>query len=152
VNRKIPPDAFEFYYGLGPGRSYQAVADHYDVTKRAVTAFAGRNGWTERLDAIEQEAREKSDKRIVESLDEMNERHLKLVRVIQGKALEALKAMPIRSAVEADKAIDMTIRQERVIRGEASERTAVSLEDVIRREHDRWLVDGGEEEGSDAET
>ena len=145
MKKKIPPEAFDHYFSLGTGRSYQLVADHYNVSRRAVTAFAGRNGWTERMEAIGLKAREQSDKRIVESLDEMNERHLKLVRVIQGKALEALKSMPIRSAVEAAKAIDMTIRQERVIRGEVSERTAVSLEDVIRREHDRWLVDGDHE-------
>ena len=37
--KKIPPDAFDFYFSLGPPRSYQAVADKYGVTKRAVTAL-----------------------------------------------------------------------------------------------------------------
>ena len=151
MNRKIPPEAFEHYYGMGPGRSYQAVADHYGVTKRAVTDFASREGWTERLDAIEQEARERSDKRIVESLDEMNERHLKLVRVVQAKALEALKSMPIHSAMEAARALDMTIKQERVIRGEPGDRSAVSVENVIRREYERWMTDGDGDDVEDTE-
>ena len=27
--RKIPPDAVTYYVSLGPGRSYQKVAEHY---------------------------------------------------------------------------------------------------------------------------
>ena len=40
IERKIPPEAFDFYFELGPGRSYQAVADHFSVTKQAVTKKA----------------------------------------------------------------------------------------------------------------
>ena len=150
MNRKIPSEAFEHYYGMGPRRSYQAVADHYGVTKRAIVDFAKREGWMDRLDTIEQEARERSDQRIVETLDAMNERHLKLVRVIQGKALEAIRAMPIGTAMDAARALDMAIKQERLIRGEATDRAALSVEEIVRREHDRWMVDdGGEDAGSD---
>jgi hypothetical protein len=39
---KLPFDTFDFYFGLGPSRSYQAVADHYGVTKRAVCKLAAR--------------------------------------------------------------------------------------------------------------
>ena len=61
MSGKIPSDAFEYYVSLGPGRSYRSVAEHYEVTKRAVTKHAAREGWAERLDKIEQEAREGSD-------------------------------------------------------------------------------------------
>ncbi len=37
--RKIPPDAFDFYFGLGPGRSYQAVAGEYGVCSRVVERY-----------------------------------------------------------------------------------------------------------------
>ncbi len=37
MSGKIPPDALEYYLVLGPDRSYQKVADHYGVSKRAVT-------------------------------------------------------------------------------------------------------------------
>ena len=49
MTAKIPPDAFDYYFGLGTGRSYQAVADRYGVTKRAVTNYATRERWRERL-------------------------------------------------------------------------------------------------------
>ena len=94
---KIPSDAFEYYVSLGPGRSYRAVAEHYEVTKRAVTKHAGREGWAERLDKIEQEARDDSDMRLIEVLRETHERHLKTVRAMQARALAALKQYPLAS-------------------------------------------------------
>ncbi len=54
--KKIPPDAFDFYFSPGPPRSYQAVADKYGVTKRAVTNLAGREDWQRRLAAQKQES------------------------------------------------------------------------------------------------
>ena len=51
--KKIPSDAFDYYFSLGPGRSYQQVADRYGVTKRAVTALAKRESWQARLADVE---------------------------------------------------------------------------------------------------
>ena len=89
---------------------------------------------------LERQAREKTEEKYVESLEAMNERHLKTLRVIQGKALEALKRFSLSSAMEAVRALDLSIKQERVIKGEPSERTAVNIESVIRKEYERWMV------------
>jgi len=51
-----------------------------------------------------------------ESLAEMNERHLKILRVIQGKALEALRGASFKTAAEAASALREAIREERKIR------------------------------------
>ena len=48
--------------------------------------------------------------------------------------------MPLDTAMEAVRALDISIKQERVIRGEPADRTAVSVEDAIRTEYQRWLV------------
>ena len=80
----------------------------------------------------------------------MNERHLKSARIVQGKALEALRGTPLETAMAAVKALDTGIRQERLIRGEPGERTAISVEETIRSEYERWMtVSGGDgaEEG-----
>jgi hypothetical protein len=138
--KKLPPDAFAFYVGLGPERGYQAVANHYQVSKQAVTRLAGREGWQKRLEAIDRQAQEKAEQRAAESLDVMNERHLKTLQVIQRKALEALKSMPLATAMEAVRALDMSIGKERLVRGEPSDRTAVAIEDVIRKEYQRWMA------------
>jgi len=60
-----------------------------------------------------------------------------------------LKSMPLSAAMDAVKALDLAIKQERLVRGEPTDRTA-SVEEVIKREYDRWLTaDGGEQEEND---
>ncbi len=127
MGRKLPPDAFSHYLGLGPDRSYQAVAQHYSVSKQAVTKAAQRESWQERLQKVERQAREGVDRRVVETLETMNERHLKTLRLIQRKALEALASMPLGTAMEAVRALDISIAKERLVRGEPSDRTGIAL-------------------------
>lgn len=147
MSGRIPPDALEYYLALGPDRSYQKVADHYGVSKRAVTKLAARERWQEKVVELERKARESAEKKALESLEGMNLRHLKSLKIVQGKALEALRSMPLTTAMEAVRALDMAIRQERLIRGEPSDRTAISVEEVIRREYERWMLP---EENGDA--
>jgi hypothetical protein len=136
---RIPPDAFDVYFSLGPSRSYQAVAARFGVTKRAVTKHAVRAGWQQRLADLERKARERSDDKIVETLDSMNGRHLRMWQVVQGRALEALKAMPLKDAMAAVRALDLSVKGERVARGEPTERGALDIESVIRREYESWM-------------
>ena len=153
MNRKIPQDAFEFYHSLGTGRSYQAVADQYGVTKRAVTDFAKRKGWSQRLEAIEREAREQSDKKIAETLEEIRGRHLKTLRAMNARALSALQQFPLNSGMEAMRAAEMVIKLERLIVGEPSERTEVGIEEITRLEVARFLevaVDGEDDDDEEA--
>ncbi len=148
---KLPQDAFEVYMGLGPDRSYQTVADHFGVTKRAVTNRATKERWQQRAAEIEAKARQGAEQRLVETLEDMNTRHLKSLRIVQARALEALRAMPLQSAMEAVRALDVGIRQERLIRGEPSERTAVQVEELIRREYSRWMTVDDPDDTNDAE-
>ena len=152
MNRKIPPGAFEHYYGLGPGRSYQAVADEYGVTKQAVGKIAKREGWAERVRGIDADSKKKVDQQLAETVEDMNSRHLKMLKIVQAKGLEALKTKPLSSAMEAVRAIEMSVRQERVIRGEPGDRSAVSVEDTIRREYERWMTNGKEGDEDDEST
>lgn len=144
---KIPPDAFDVYMSLGPGRSYQAVADHFGVSKRAVTNRATKERWQHRAGELEAKARQGAEQRLVETLEEMNTRHLRSLRVVQARAIEALRNHPLESAMDAVRALDISIRQERVIRGEPGDRTTVQLEEIVRREYSRWMT-GGEEENA----
>jgi transposase-like protein len=139
---RIPPDAFEQYVALGPGRTYVALAKRLGVSKRNITRKATAEHWQERLAKIESTARERFDEKLTETLQAVNSRHLKTLRVIQAKALQALQAMPVGSAMDAIRALDLSIRHERLILGEPSERTEVSVEDVVRREYERWMDSG----------
>jgi predicted DNA-binding protein YlxM (UPF0122 family) len=139
VRRKIPPDAFDYYFALGVDRSYQAVAEQYGVSKQAVTRAARKEQWQERLARIEEKAQRASTKQAVESLEEMTQRHLQTLKVLQSKALQTLKSMPLTGAMDAVRTLDMCIAKERLIRGEPSDRTAVSIEETIRNEYQRWM-------------
>ena len=137
---RLPPDSLAYYFSLGTERSYQAVADHFGVSKTAVANRATEENWQARVEHMERKAQESVEAKVLESVEEMNVRHLRIVKAIQSRALEALKSMPLNSAMAAVKALDLAIKQERLIRGEPSERSAVSIEDTIRREFDRWLT------------
>lgn len=140
MKRKLPSDAFTFYVSLGPERSYGAVAKHFHVDKRTVLRHASAQKWQAQLAEIEKKAQAKTQERLVSTLDEMNDRHLKVLRAVLGKALEALRATPLRSASDAVRAIDICVRHERVILGEPSDRNAVDIESISRAEYARWTA------------
>lgn len=134
MNRLLPPDAMEFYFSLGAERSYQAVADHFGVAKITVTRLATEEQWQERIRALEQEAREKSEKRIAEQMDAVRERHVQSARILQAKALEALKSLPPDKAIRAASALSIGWKHELLVLGEPTERNALSVEEVTRQE------------------
>lgn len=144
---KLPEDIFAEYVSLGDGRSYAALAAKHGVDKKTIVRRAVAEDWQARLEAIQAKARAGVDERLAETIEDMNSRHLRTLRAIHARALEALKAMPLASAMEAIRAIDIAVRHERIIRGEPSERTATTVEDVVKREYRRWLV--AEDEGPD---
>jgi hypothetical protein len=157
LNSKLPVDAFSYYLSLGSARSYEAVAAKYQVAKRTVTRTATRENWQERLQAAEKKARERSDERAIETLEDMNSRHLTTMKLVQRKALDALRTMPLVTAMDAVRALAIGVDKERVIRGEPSDRTEVAIEEIIRREYERVMVheeddDDEEEEQNDDET
>jgi hypothetical protein len=103
----------------------------------------------ERLRSIETKAREASDQKTQETLEAIRTRHLRGLRFIQAKAIEVLKGGTLESAGEAARTFTAALKEERVIIGEPSDRTAVTVEDVIKREYARWMVI--EEEEGDAD-
>ena len=140
MKTKIPLESFDFYVALGAARSYEKVAEHYGSTKRTVTRHAKKEHWAERLAEVERKAREESDKNAIAVLREMDERHLKIAKALQGKALEALRSMPLDRGADVIRALDLGVKQERLIHGEPGERSAVSVEEATKREMERWLT------------
>jgi hypothetical protein len=151
VKRKIPPEAFNFYFELGPSRSYEAVATRYQVSKRAISKVAAQEGWQERLQALDRRAKERAEEKMLETLEDMNLRQLKVLRFIQNKAIEALKSMPLDSAMDAVRAFTLSLDKERLIRGEPTDRNVVNVEEIIRGQHERWMVPAEVRENGHAE-
>lgn len=155
MSGKIPSDAFDFYVGLGPTRSYQAVADRYGVTKRAVVKHSSRERWTERLREVHEKARTESDKNLADEIVEVRDRHKKMLRAMATRALTGLKDYPLRSGIEAIRAAELVIKLERIIHGDSTERGEDSLEVITKREiHSMALGDEAPdewEEGDEAQ-
>ena len=146
MNQKLPPDAFDAYFALGVDRSYDAIATKFNVSKRTVTTTAKRDDWQGRIRAAEEKAKAVSDQKAVETITAMKDRHLKVYQAIQRKALEALRSTSLDNALQAVRALEMALDGERVLRGEPSDRTAVDIEAVIRREYQTLLLKPGEKE------
>ncbi|MFN0007035.1 MAG: hypothetical protein ACKVXR_03930 [Planctomycetota bacterium] len=121
MNRRIAPNAFELYVELGPGRSHQALAEKLGVSKKAVSRCAKREKWQERLEEVERKARERTDEKLVEEIEEMNTRHLKVLRFIQGRSIETMKSLPLTSAKDAVQAFLLSMEKERAVRGVGGE-------------------------------
>lgn len=126
---------------LGTNRSYQALAQVLGVTKRAVTKCAAREKWSERLTKIEQSARERSDLRLTETMEQMRDRHMATLKAMHARALSALVQYPLTNGMDAMRAAEMAIKLERLVAGESPETGAREVEAIIRREHERWLVE-----------
>ncbi|MCC7173377.1 MAG: hypothetical protein IT459_23230 [Planctomycetes bacterium] len=148
MNRRIPPEAFDYYLNLGVQRSYQAVAEKFGVSKVAIVACAKREDWQTRIERIESSARATHEKRAIESREEMHERYLKYWEAVERRALEALRNFPFDSAMDAARALDLAMKNTRLIRGEPTERT--SIEELIKRET-ATLLEAVEEPDDDAE-
>jgi hypothetical protein len=139
MNKKIPHDAFSFYVSLGPSRSYDAVAEKYGASKRGVADHAKRERWQQRIEQVESRARESADSKAQESIEEMNARHLRESKFLQSKAIEGLKSGRLELVASCGKAMTSAIQLERLIRGQATERTE-NVEQIVKREYERWLV------------
>lgn len=140
MSRKIPEDAFERYVALGERRSYQVLALDLGVSKRAVSKCAAREKWTERLTKIERTARERSDQKITETIEQMRERHIVTVKIIHARALTGLKQFPIDNAMDAVRAAELAIKLERLVKGDSTERSEMTIEEITKRELRAWLI------------
>lgn len=145
---KIPDDAFERYVALGPGRSYQALADKLGVDKRSITRLAAKENWVERLAKIQEEARAATNKKLVADLQAVRERQLQQARFLQAQALKALKELPPEKALKAAaSALSASWRQEMLILGEPTDRHAATVEEVTKREIETLLIRDDEPDG-----
>jgi hypothetical protein len=153
VNKRLPADAFAHYLSLGVDRRYEQVAAHFGVSKRTVTATAKREHWQKRVAEADGKAREKAAESYVDTLQDMNSKHLKVLQFMLGRGIEGLKNMPVTNFGEAVRAVSKAIEQERLIRGQPTERTE-NLESIVRREHERWTKrgDGADEWNYNEET
>ncbi len=149
MTKKIPGDAFEQYHAMGAHRSYEALARKYGVSKRSIVRLAHKDRWQQRLAEREKRVREAVENKVEETLEQLKSRHLRVLQAIQAKSLKALKELPMSHAMDAVRALELCIKQERLIHGEATERNETDVTTIIKREYERWMKN--EAEGHDVE-
>lgn len=125
---KLPPEAYSYYLGLGASRSYALVAKHYGCSKRSVTVRAVRDGWTAKLKASQKRLVAVVEMATEESVAQMCERHLAQLQLVQRKAMDALATFPIETAADAVRLMILALRHERLVRGEYTGKTSVSMD------------------------
>jgi hypothetical protein len=150
--KRLPPEAYSYYVELGPERSYEAVAKQFGVSKVTVVNHATKERWQERLREAERAAREEANKKAIDTLQAVKERQLTEARILEHRALEALKTLPPEKASKAAMMLNIAWKHELVLLGEASDRTEVTIEEVTQREIRTLLKrvevdDDGEEDG-----
>ena len=138
--RKIPPEALTYYVGLGAGRSYQKVADKYGVSKRAVTKLAAKERWQEKVAEIEHQARESAEEKAKSEIEAAYAQQIVGVKLLFRRGVEALKTMAIDNPADATRAIQVACREWRAAMGEPTDRTAIEIDEKIRREYERWMT------------
>ena len=140
---RMPKDAFERYVAMGPSGTYAALAKDLGVSKRTVVRHASAERWQERLKEIDRKARQRTDAKLAESFDAINERHLKTLRAIQHRALQGLQSLPLISGMDCVRALALAIKAERLVLGKKVERKELTIEELIVASYDERLVAKG---------
>jgi hypothetical protein len=134
MNRKIPSDAFECYVSLGAGRSYQAVAEKYGVSKRGVALHAKRENWQARLAEHERRERDEADHRVLAECSRCAEENYSRYRKQRLQRLATIESFPVRCGSEAAAAVCLGMAMERLARlgtVREEERLEVALAELV---------------------
>lgn len=148
-------EAFALYVAMGPTRSYRAVGETLGFATRSIEQHAADRTWQARLAEIEAQAARRSEDELVDVVAEMNRRQAEAGQRLQAQALAALEGRAtFETARDAIRGLEVGARLERTARGEPAEHHELSVADVVRQQHARWLGpgsdeddDGGEEDG-----
>jgi hypothetical protein len=139
--------AFEFYYGLGEGRTYKLVADEFGVALGTVKMWGRAFGWRQRCRERDAEVARTMANRSLEEGVESLARNRKIVKMGLVQVAKAVAEGKVKVTM-AD--LDRLVRLEEYLReeggpgigGRASSPESAFLEEVKKR-----FADCQEEEG-----
>ena len=123
-------EAFNCYWELGAERSierlHEALAREGKApTTRTLYEWSRRNHWQDRIGDLERKTRDAEDEARIATIREMQERQAREALLLQQKGAEWLAPVNAEEATPeaAIRAIVEGARLERLVRGEATERT-----------------------------
>lgn len=124
---------------MGPTRSYRRLAEKHGVGVRTVEEAARAGDWAKRTELVDVRASEAAIKAAERSVEEIKAAILKDCAKIREKAIGALEDQDFDGAKEATDALLAIGKQELLVIGEATERTEMGVQAIIRREYEDWL-------------
>ena len=110
--------AFEFYYGLGEGRSYKQVAEEFNVSLGAVKTWGRNFGWKRRVGERDGEiARSLADQNLKDGVERAT-RNRKFIGMALVQVAKAIAEGKVKVTLSD---LDRLIRLEEFLREEAPE-------------------------------
>jgi hypothetical protein len=93
------------------------LALKWGINKNTLMNRSWNQGWTEKRKRFKQRVRAKTEDKVIDTMAEMNIRHIKMYKILQAKSLTALSKTDITRATDAGELLDKAIRGERQILG-----------------------------------
>ena len=130
---------FVTFGGMGAGRRYGVLSKETNVPTSELIRHATRFLWRERIALIHNEVNTRTHEELVESLADVNKRHVTKLRILQEKAMEFLEQHPLTKAQDAIKLIGMSIKMEREAYGLDKNSEQSRLQDLLETKLERLL-------------
>ena len=134
--------AFEFYYGLGEGRSYKLVAEEFRVSLATVKVWGKAFGWKERIGGRDADAARTMADQSLKSTTEKIARNRKIVEMGLMQVAKAIAEGKVKPTISD---LDRLIRLEEFLRGRReSDRSEAWLMEKLQRRYAERHKEKGE--------
>jgi hypothetical protein len=130
---------FVQFVSMGAGRRYGALAKETGVPTSELIRHASKFLWRERIALIHSEVNTRTHEDLVESLADVNKRHVTKLKALQEKAFEFLDKHPLVKAQDAIKLVGMAIKMEREAYGLDKNSEQSRLQDLLEAKLEKLL-------------
>lgn len=115
--------AFEYYWGLGEGRSYQPVADQFGVTKVTVGRWVAAEKWVEKLKERERQISARVAEGQVDAVAKAKLKYQGIVRSAVNDYVVRFKLKQVKVNTVSD--LEKLIKLDLLLMGSATERIEI---------------------------
>lgn len=130
---------FVQYVAMGSSRRYGALSKETNVPTSELIRHATKFLWRERIALIHSEVNTRTHEDLVESLADVNKRHVTALKGLQAKALKYLEEYPLTKAQDAIKLVGMAIKMEREAYGLDKNSEQSRLQDLLESKLEKLL-------------
>ena len=124
---KLPPDP-KTYYTQNPDKpSQRKTAKLYGLGKTTIANRSIKEKWVEKRDQFRSKADAKTEEKAIETISDMNVRHYTALTKVEQQCEDTLDSCKFLTAGEALKGMDMSIKGQRTIKGEPTDRQDLSI-------------------------